>query len=381
MAKHNFQFNVPEVPQASILGLPTQGVAAYRGSPDQAIDFCEALRTRLGEYNWGEVVFDNIDVAQVQWSDINFSLFMDVLQEKGVSTKRLKAFKCGLDDEAIKLVAGWLEMLNADAMPSEIHLSHNKITAEGFDALVAVLEMKRAELAQAAAPVWVRVENNGVPEEHLKDLEAQGKVVKVAGIWDRKPSETAVVAMPSFAATGGASGAQKWSPVPQAGGLQWGAKGGKGGGLAVAAWNANGKGAAASWQGGSSWTPQRPAGAAQALQAYGAVGKGAAFRPLQYGGGKGAPAAIPAARITPAAVRPLAARQVQQIQPLRPGQAGVAARAATAADRSRTPITRKPEPAEPKLAPGWSKEWSDEYQIPYFWNKETGDSVWEPPEA
>merc|ERR1719367_1080374 len=110
---------------------------------------------------------------------------MDLLTEKGISMKRFKAFKCGLDDECIKQVAGWLESLNADAMPEEIHLSNNQITAEGFDALFEALETKRAELSESALPVWCRVENNPIPAERIQELEKAGKVVKVGHLKDR----------------------------------------------------------------------------------------------------------------------------------------------------------------------------------------------------
>lgn len=66
--------------------------------------------------------------------------------------------------------------------------------------------------------------------------------------------------------------------------------------------------------------------------------------------------------------------------------------AASHADRSRTPVQRngagggKPtQPAAPPPATNtdlphpWEEHWSDEYGIPYFWNSETGDALWEKP--
>lgn len=112
--------------------------------------------------------------------------------------------------------------------------------------------------------------------------------------------------------------------------------------------------------------------------------------------------------------RPAAAAWPQQQQP-RPGlmqqrPAGMAAvrpgggfnafggnvaaqlgRSATATDRSRTPaghgarpaaVAAPPKQAPPKaggLPPPWEEQHSEEYGIPYYWNAETGEALWEKP--
>lgn len=112
--------------------------------------------------------------------------------------------------------------------------------------------------------------------------------------------------------------------------------------------------------------------------------------------------------------RPAAVAWQQQQQP-RPGQmqqrpAGMAAvrpgggfnafggnvaaqlgRSATATDRSRTPaghgarpaaVAAPPKQAPPKaggLPPPWEEQHSEEYGIPYYWNAETGEALWEKP--
>merc|ERR1719361_1048822 len=57
-------------------------------------------------------------------------------------------------------------------------------------------------------------------------------------------------------------------------------------------------------------------------------------------------------------------------------------------DRSRTPAPRWGKPAQPqkpppvaanKLPHPWQKHFSEEFQIPYFWNSETLESSWEMP--
>merc|ERR1719410_2324659 len=56
----------------------------------------------------------------------------------------------------------------------------------------------------------------------------------------------------------------------------------------------------------------------------------------------------------------------------------------TANDRSRTPVPptkQPPKVVKPKLPYPWEEQWSEEYGIPYFWNADTGESVWETPTA
>mmetsp|Transcript_16974 Transcript_16974/g.46335 ORF Transcript_16974/g.46335 Transcript_16974/m.46335 type:complete len:111 (+) Transcript_16974:78-410(+) len=62
--------------------------------------------------------------------------------------------------------------------------------------------------------------------------------------------------------------------------------------------------------------------------------------------------------------------------------------ACMAADRSRTPQPRNDRPKPTSLAKAktslqhpWEEHFSDEFGIPYFWNSETGESVWEKPTA
>lgn len=50
--------------------------------------------------------------------------------------------------------------------------------------------------------------------------------------------------------------------------------------------------------------------------------------------------------------------------------------------RSRSPRKAVPDGEDDdKLPPGWTKQFSDEYQIPYFWHDERGEAVWEKPTA
>merc|ERR1711920_656802 len=82
--------------------------------------------------------------------------------------------------------------------------------------------------------------------------------------------------------------------------------------------------------------------------------------------------------------RPAGAWNMQGQQGSPSWQAKPAGQSGSAADRSRTPVGRaaappsKPPPAAASDLPApWEEHFSDEHQIPYFWNAETGEAVWE----
>ncbi len=93
-------------------------------------------------------------------------------------------------------------------MPEEIHLSHNKFTAEGYNYLFEVLEEKRKhgckqETNSLPAPTWLRVEGGYIDKEMLNDLEAEGRICFRDKLMDTRylGNNTVVVAMLAF--TGG----------------------------------------------------------------------------------------------------------------------------------------------------------------------------------
>lgn len=359
--KASVNCNVPGMPNSSIDGLPYAGVAVFRESADQAVEFCTKLQAAMAPYAAGEVHFENIDVSNIQWPLIAFSLLLEVLQEKGASTKRLKAFKAGLDDECMNCTATWIEQLKPETLPSEIHLSHNSISQKGLETLLNAIELQRAQLPRQAMPIWLRVENNQVDISEqsavMQALLAQGRVVQATKIGDRVPS-AAAVAMPDFKKAWAQGGQpQRAGPAMMAlGGGAPAAPNGKGawaGGQANAAWwtGAGGGNGGGSWWAGGAWAQGNA----------GSWGGAAWQQPPQ-----------PQVQQQPQPVQVVMPPAWQAAAGTRAGQAG------TAADRSRTPAARKA--AEPKLPPNWEKQWSDEYQIPYFWNSLTGESLWEPPE-
>lgn len=386
--------NIPGLPNSGVGGLPSRGFAVFREDPEKALDFCENLRLALSEHPVGECHFDNIDVSQVPWSSLNFSILLDILQERGASTSRLKAYKCGLDDEVLRLVATWLDEVPAQRMPNEIHLSHNNITRDGFESLLNLIEAKRAELTERVPPIWLRIESNQVDTDVIDSLVAEGKVVFApsVGSHERMRSE-ALVAMPAHAKVGGAGSQAAAAAVFYKGGkgapgnamtvrVSTPGKGGKGvikGGKGADSWGGKGaKGSESPWK--ATFEAARPPPPAPVRVVPNAV---AQRRPEIVratlvtvpgaGRGKGGKQSERERLLDQQLEQELQVEQQQQ-------QRGRAATVKVVVDRSRTPAPRK-EPEEAPLPHPWEKQWSDEYQIPYYWNKETGDSLWEPPQA
>jgi len=61
------------------------------------------------------------------------------------------------------------------------------------------------------------------------------------------------------------------------------------------------------------------------------------------------------------------------------GAAADAKRARTEGTAQKGASKAKAASAEDKLPPGWTKEWSDEYGIPFYWHADTEQSSWEKP--
>jgi len=432
-------FNVQGVAGTSIEVQPAGLVAVYRGSGDNAMDFCEKLRQAVKEYKWGECKMDNLDVSQVQWNTLSFSVLLDILQEGGIATKRIKAFKANLDDDAIKCLASYLESLPPTSLPDEVHLSNNQITQEGLSALLGTIELKRSQVEQQASlkPIWVRLENNKVDDAILKSLLAEGRAVLVKRVGERPIGHTAAIAMPSF------EGYEQYAAAKAAG---------KGAALAAlpAAWAAASKGAAGcGWKGagkdqwssgkGDSWGKGDSSGKGDSWGKGDSSGKGGSWGKSSSTGGSWSTGAQEAPggswskegsswssgngnggwkddawksggswnsgnwwedqnkAKTDSWSGGNSWAQVQA----NAGNHGKGQGDTDAASvRSRTPppvfaqrAVHVPVPARKGFAKGggaapgallpdpWEEHFSDEYKIPYFWNRDTGDAVWERPTA
>lgn len=338
------------MPKSCIHGLPGAGEVLFADHPDQQVDFCDRLREKLSEHPHG-MRLSNIEISKVAWSHVTLELLFSMFQEKGATTQRVKAFKCALDDEALQVITNWIEATPAEGIPSEIHLSHNQITLEGFNKLVEVLERKYMEMVKKPVPIWLRVEGNKVQDSVLKQLVKEGRAIMCPNCGARNgKAGTVPLAFPGFP-----------DKQPQQAALNppaWGAASGN------AVWWPSTVAAAS--------MPAAPGMAAQGTRTL--QNMVPAWQPQQqlqqqqknWGG----QTVIPAA--TAVTARPVQTADANAAFPRRNQ------------DRSRTPVARGPQPpAGPpkgkKPPPPWEEHWSDEYQIPYYWNPDTGESAWENP--
>ncbi|CAE8623281.1 unnamed protein product [Polarella glacialis] len=165
------------MPRSSIRGLPTRGEAAFKDEASKTGQFCEKVRQMLAAYPNGGAVFNQVDISKVHWSASSVDFLFRILAEKSVKVDRLRAFECGLDDGSLQSMAAWLKNMPAMNLPSEIHLSHNRITPSGLAVLVEAIENRWAQLFGKRLPVWLRVEGNPVDDFSLCGLVASGRAV------------------------------------------------------------------------------------------------------------------------------------------------------------------------------------------------------------
>lgn len=369
LSSFNPNFTLAEygMPKSCVHGLPDNGEVLFAEGPDKAVEFCDRLREKLAEHPDG-MRLQNIEISKVQWSTVALELLLSMFQEKSATSMRIKAFRCGLDDQGLETIITWLEATPAEGLPSEIHLSHNQITTAGFQKLVEVLEAKWAELTTKPLPIWLRVEGNKIEDSAIKQLVQDQRAVFCANCGGRNAHVgKAALAFPGF-------------PDQKSQGYQKGYQEHKGKG---------------SWAGWDSAPMMAMAAKAAALkgcrppQAFAAAGAGSNGKGWQASGwGNQPPAHIPAASrpvtARPLTVTPAAQQQIGWSQTVR------------ATDRSRTPLGREAaqviqpaqvvQPAQQaekakSLPHPWEEQFSDEYKIPYYWNPETGESMWEPPSA
>jgi len=91
---------------------------------------------------------------------------------------RFKAFNCGLGDEAVKAMAGWLRKQLAENIPKEIHISHNEITELGLDHVLQAIQWVHWR-SPPPHPIWLRVDGNRIDTEFMESLFAEGRACPV----------------------------------------------------------------------------------------------------------------------------------------------------------------------------------------------------------
>ncbi|CAK0888687.1 unnamed protein product [Prorocentrum cordatum] len=154
-----------------IRGLPDNGEAVFHDGPERFEDFVGCLRQAVAEHAEGGARFRSLDVSRVVLPPEAVECLFAALAEHAVHVDVLKMFKVGVDDNGLRVAAGWLAALSPEKLPSQLHLSHNRIGAESFAELVGLLEEQRALLEEPARPIWTRVEGNpGLGDDFVQGL-------------------------------------------------------------------------------------------------------------------------------------------------------------------------------------------------------------------
>lgn len=169
-----------DLPESSVHGLPSHGVAVLRDGTGKIPVFTRMLDETLAKYPVNTCRFENVEVAKTRWSPVEFAELILTLQRAGATVQRIKAFKCGLNDESLLVVSDWLERMSPMQIPQEIHLSHNEISHVGFETLLKVLKAKHTASARRI-PIWLRLEGNRLDTQQLDALVQQGGVCLATG--------------------------------------------------------------------------------------------------------------------------------------------------------------------------------------------------------
>lgn len=276
-------------------GLPDSGELICQDDAEGTGAFLDTLRAALEEFPPGTIRFESVDISKSRWSSISLDCLFSILAEKAVSINKLKAFKCGITDADFLVMTGFLKEMPHNALPSELHLSHNKLTREAVESLLQMLEEKRAEIeaAERMPPIWLRVEGNALQDPEICDLVFSGRAIFVERVHSaERNSADVAVCVPAFHQPGhqnnkgfggkGCKGGKGEVWMPGKGGC-WGKGGmpempGKGG-----CW---GKGGMPEWGAGPQWMAQQAP--AQPYRTVPPPGKGAA----QAAGGNGGAQAL-----------------------------------------------------------------------------------------
>jgi len=349
--------------------------------------FVEEIQTTLiqmKEADANATVCD-FDVSQNPTTAEQFEMLFNALALAGVKVQRFRLFGCpALNDEAMKHIADhFTQDLTNETAPAEMHLSDCAITTDGFLSLMSAIEEKDVyptkSIPGRTLPMYLRLENNYIDQAVIQEKVDAG----IIRAFKKGPGSRQEVHDPaikinlvtraegSYQQKTGEPPAPEDAPPPK---QVWdqGPPKGKGG-------NQSWQQSRPPWSSGAGWSP-----AAQALPRWNSarpVGpshvRPQVVRPL-YGAGQGG------VRMGAAGVRPGASWM----------QASARGSVGSATDRSRTPMGRgssggsgpwPPTGPPPKKNSGlpapWEEQWSDEYQIPYYWNSETGESLWEKPTA
>jgi len=333
----------------------------------------------------GDVVVSDLDLSQNKLTIDQWCQVITALSSVNARVLRFRLFGSpSLSDDIIIQIADYFAGLTDKQAPQEIHLSDCAITTSGFNYFVEKIESVDYYPLKAGAgrptPLYVRLENNYIEESAIKEKVESG-VIKPFTKKDGRPGgdkgakiNLLIQSHGRFQQKSGTPPSPEDAPPPKQindinsrGGSSWNAQARTGyGNWRDQQWPATTKGGSTTrWSGGAAIQGSKPG-----------------ITPLNK---------IPAGKtITPTPTRSMGMASANR------GSYG-ANQGST--DRSRTPMgrggngmaTRGPagkggakgfgKGRNQKLPHPWEEHWSDDYNIPYFWNSETGSSVWERPVA
>lgn len=413
-----------------ISGPPTALVVRARRqlpTPEAADALCVELSKKLEEHP--ELAFEDLDISQNPIPFEHLEIIFAMLA--GRKVERLRLFGCPtFNDMCASLLGEWLSSLTSENAIKEIHLSDCALTADGFNTVMEALEGNDAfpcelERTKARIPVYLRLESNFINPQAIQDRIDSGTLTTFSKKGPKPPTDTTAKAKllvmdpGDFRQNQGDPPDPKDAPAPKPvtespyQGRASAPKGaiprafGKGASVSPGGYSF-GKGQSAvvpAWQSAPIAPVRKITPRGTAALAYGSKGFPAprSIAPI-VNNGKGTiglKGALAPGRVThmapaaPAAATPVRFPQLT-IRPL--GQPSpivtVQKPAIRIADRSRTPAPKAspapaadaepPAPAAPEDAPtalphGWEEHFSEEYNIPYFWNIFNGKSMWERP--
>mmetsp|Transcript_41869 Transcript_41869/g.110420 ORF Transcript_41869/g.110420 Transcript_41869/m.110420 type:complete len:386 (+) Transcript_41869:99-1256(+) len=335
-------------------------------------------------------VISDLDISQNKLSFEQFEAVFTQLGAHNVHVQRFRLFGCAtLNDDVVRVIGDYFRLLTKENAPTEMHLSDCAITTDGFLTFVSAFEETDLYPLQTHGrnvALYLRLENNYISEAAIQEKVDLGVMKPYNKSRGSRPSADGTTKIDlvvrdagKYQQKEGEPPAPEDAPPPREVWDNWDQKGNNWQGGGGGSWQPN-------WQGGQNWArPQNGWGAPGVRPAQNFAAAGALPARVMPGGGirPGGAQLIAPRMISPGGLKTNAAAGGWPR-----GSAGTAA----AQDRSRTPVARTnggaarpptaPPPASKKgdLPHPWEEHWSDEYQIPYFWNAETGDSLWEKPQ-
>jgi len=324
----------------------------------------------------GHVVVSDLDLSQNKLTIDQWCQIITALCAANARVLRFRLFgSASLNDDIMVQIADYFAGLSSQQAPQEIHLSDCAITTSGFKYFVEKIEsvdyypLKAERAGGRPTPLYVRLENNYIEEQAIKEKVDAGVIkpfTKKEGRWGGDNGAKINLLVQTHGRlqqkTGTPPSPEDAPPPKQIITDQGSSRG---------SWNVDG--GAHARNGGSSWGNNRRNDGQQ----WSATTRGGAT--TRWSGGAASQGPKPA-------VTPWESRSTSMAR----AQRGYGANQGSV-DRSRTPTARGGmadrgvkgfgKGRAQRLPHPWEEHWSDDYNIPYFWNSETGSSVWERPVA